>query len=244
MTKIITIMQPAYLAWPGFYQRMMLSDVCVILDHVLIDKSSKTKFANRNRVRTPQGWTWLSVPIQTKGKSRELFINEITVDQSQKWAAKHHKTIDANYRKAPFYGNYADDIAQLYTGAVQKNLLVDVIASFDHWVCDQMGLKSNKILRSSEMQLEQQGSDLIVEICQALEATHYISGPFGRDYLMLDHFQQVGIKVLFHDYSMPEYQQCWPGFEANLAMLDVIMNLGGSAAKVYLQTSIDTLAQQ
>lgn len=236
-------MQPAYLAWPGFYHRMMLSDVCVILDYVLIDKNSKTKFANRNRIRTPQGWTWLSLPIQTKGKTRELFINEITVDQTQAWAKKHFRTIDNNYRKAGFYSKYKEQIQSLYEQAVAKNRLVEVINLFHEWVCETIDLDQSKILYSSEMHLEKSGSDLILEICQKCNASDYLSGPFGRDYLSLEDFSKANIEVFFHQFSTSKYLQCWPGFEENLSIIDMIMNLGGQQAKQLLEGSGNVLTK-
>ena len=72
--KVVTIIQPAYLPWLGFLDRVAKADLLISLDHVALDANSKTKFATRNKIRTQNGWNWLSVPILSKGNYQKLFL--------------------------------------------------------------------------------------------------------------------------------------------------------------------------
>ena len=103
MKKIITIHQPNYLPWAGFFHKAMLSDIFVIFDDVQYQKNS---FINRNKVKTSNGETWLTVPIKVKGKSRETLINEAEIDNEQRWRKKHLNTIKLNYSKSKYYARY------------------------------------------------------------------------------------------------------------------------------------------
>ena len=61
---IISAHQPAYLPWAGYLHRIAISDVFVILDNVQFEKNS---FTNRNRIKSPSGSVWLTVPVSQKG---------------------------------------------------------------------------------------------------------------------------------------------------------------------------------
>ena len=74
----ITILQPAYLPWLGFFDRIDASDLCVILDNVRIDSSSKTRFVNRNKIRVKEGWIWLTLPMKNKGLYSDVLIKDIS----------------------------------------------------------------------------------------------------------------------------------------------------------------------
>ena len=92
--KTISIHQPGYLPWLGFFHKMICSDEFVIFDDVQFGKNS---FDNRNKIKTPNGPIWLTVPIITAGKSKETMINTAQIDNRQPWRKKHSDTIKLNY---------------------------------------------------------------------------------------------------------------------------------------------------
>ena len=86
---ILSINQPAYLPWLGYFDRIERSDVHVVLDHVQFEKNS---FVNRNKIRNGNDWTWLTVPVETKGKFGALDIKNIKINNNINWKKKHWKT--------------------------------------------------------------------------------------------------------------------------------------------------------
>ncbi len=225
---ICTIMQPAYLPWLGYFDRIEKSDVFVVLDHVDIDRNSRTKFANRNRIRTPNGWQWLTVPIVSKGVD-SLRIYDLKIQNEHPWQQKHLASIRHSYSKAKAYSEYAPFIDELYSREwTQLAPLCDEILQ---WTMREFGITTN-VLHSSEMKLESQKDELILEICQSLGADQYISGPFGRDYLDLAHFKEAGVEVFFHDYKHPEYPQVFPGFEPYMSAVDLLFQHGTKSLNI------------
>ena len=99
----VSIMQPAYLPWLGYFDRIYKSDLHIILDHVSLDKNSQTKFANRNKIRTLQGSNWLTVPILSRGADRDKPIKDILIENSAPWRKKHVKSLHYSYCKTPFF---------------------------------------------------------------------------------------------------------------------------------------------
>ncbi len=104
----ISIMQPAFLPWLGYFDRIARSDLHIILDHIPMDRSSKTRFTNRNKIRTHDGWAWLTVPIKTTRRSEAVPINKLEIMYEEQWRKKHIKGISNNYSKSPYYGKYIE----------------------------------------------------------------------------------------------------------------------------------------
>jgi len=223
-------MQPAYLPWLGYFHRIMYADIHVILDHVQIDKNSKTKFANRNKVRTRENWSWLTVPIKTKSNFGELELNQIQIDSESNWAEKHWKTLRACYGKAPFFRDHASFFEQLYANKWRR--LSELNAEATEYLLKEAFEIDTASVCSSTLDVRSQKDDLILDICVALKATKYISGPFGRDYLNAGKFADAGIEIVYHDYIHPEYQQTFPGFEPYMSAIDLLFNCGKNGVNI------------
>lgn len=226
---ILTIMQPAYLPWLGYFDRILKSDAIIVLDHVQMDMSSKTRFANRNKIRTRDGWIWLTVPMKTKGKYGDLYLNEIEVVDDADWARKHRLSLDSNYRKASFYKDH-EGFLDIFYGQ-KRAFLSDICNKMTGYILRKLQIEG-QIFYSSQMKSRTTKSQLILDLCQEVGATEYISGPFGRDYLDREAFKQAGIKVWFHDYAHPVYTQAFEGFEPYMSALDLIMNHGPDSRNI------------
>ena len=66
--RILAAHQPNFLPWLGYLHKAAQADVFVLADDV---QYTKHGFINRNRVRTSQGWQWLTVPVRTRGRGRQ-----------------------------------------------------------------------------------------------------------------------------------------------------------------------------
>ena len=221
-------MQPAYLPWLGYFHRLMLSDVHIVLDSV---PASKGDFSNRNRIRTAQGWTWLTVPVV--GDRMTTPISDLGTDTKQRWNEKHWRSIEHAYRRAPFFQTYADRVRECVLRPYDR-LEAACLETLDP-VIEAMGI-STPMRFSRDLEVNERKSDLVLRLCQRAGATTYISGPFGREYLDLPSFERAGIDVLFHDYDHPRYPQVYPGFEPYMSAIDLLFNCGPRIKDVIAQT--------
>lgn len=220
---IVTIMQPAYLPWLGYFDRIRRADTLIVLDNVAIDRNSKTKFANRNRIRTPAGALWLTVPILTKGRSDRLAIDRLEIDPTQHWRPRHWASLSLNYRRAPHFAEHAAFFEKVY--AAEWPLLGALCRHVTDYLLGAFGL-ARSVRYASEMNAAGSKDALILELCRAAGATRYISGPFGRDYLDAAAFAAAGIALEFHDYRHPTYAQAFAGFEPYMSAVDLLFNHG------------------
>lgn len=234
----ISIMQPAFLPWLGYFNRLLLSDLHIVFDNVNLDASSKTKFTNRNRIRTPEGWRWLTVPLQTKGLHGRAVINSLKISGEPAWANKMWRVIEANYKRAPHFSTYAPRVEAALK--LQSEHFCSLVNGMTSVLLNCFNI-DRKILFSSNLPAAGAKDDLIRNLCMEVGATSYISGPFGRNYLVKEKFQQVHIELLFHDYHHPEYPQAFPGFEPYMSAIDLLFNCGpDSRAILQRQTELAT----
>jgi len=234
MTKIITIHQPNYIPWLGFFHKLLISDVYVAFDDVQFEKNS---FNNRNKIKTSGGDCWLTIPIITKGKSKETLLNSAEIDNNQNWAKKHLKTIQTNYSKAEFYDSYID----FFEGIYSKNwkTLSELNMNIIQKIIDELQIDTQIILTSEIKNKKEKKDKLVLEICNNLDADVYISGVLGKDYLNTSDFEKEKIDVYFQNYNHPKYSQLWGEFIPNMSIIDLLFNHGPNSKNIIMQGNIN-----
>lgn len=225
---IVSINQPAYLPWLGYFERIARSDVHIVLDHVQFEKNS---FVNRNRIRTADGWQWLTVPVRTKGRFGELEINQLEVDGAAPWSAKHWRALEQHYRRAPYFADHSGFFADVY--AREWSRLAPLMQIITEYLLDAFSIRTRCIL-SSESPVRTRKSQLVLDLCAWVGASHYLSGALGRDYLDEAAFQAAGIAVTYQDFAHPTYAQVGPGFEPYMGAIDLLFNCGPESRVILL----------
>lgn len=227
---IVSIHQPAYLPWLGYFHKILHSDAFVFLDTVQMEKNG---FVNRNRVRTSSGIQWLSVPVLMKGHTGKT-IGEMRINRADSWKRKHLATLNQAYGKRPFYSSHAGDFSRLVEGG--GDFLGDLLFEMLRYFLDAAGIKGRRIIRASELDPQGRRAELLADICVKMGADTYLSGSMGRGYLELEPFEEAGIDVAFQEFRHPEYDQGYPDFAPNMGIVDALFNCGGNAIAGMLQS--------
>lgn len=213
---IITIHQPNFLPWLGFFEKISHAQTYVVLDNVQFIRDG---FIHRTRIRTKEGWIWLTIPCHfkfTDGPS----IKDIRIDYTQKWVHKHLMAIRSNYAKAPFFNEYFPVLENLYN---QKwEFVADFNIAIIEFVLENLGI-TIPVVRASTLSVEGRSTDLLLAICRQYDAKTYLAGPSGRKYMEVEKFDAAGIAVDFHHFHHPEYSQVWPGFQPLMSIIDLFM---------------------
>lgn len=202
-----------------------MADEFVFYDDV---QYTKRDWRNRNKIKTPNGLLWLTIPVLTKDKFNQT-IMEVKVN-GMEWKKKHLKSILINYKKASHFNGLKDFIIDLYE-TVNTHLLCEINYFFIKKICELLGIHTT-FKYSFDFKLVNGRTERVVDLCQQLGATHLINGPSARHHMNEELFRQAGIKVTYMDYTgYPEYPQLFPPFEHNVSVLDLILNTGSNAAK-------------
>lgn len=233
---LISINQPAYLPWLGYFARIAQSDRHIVLDHVQFEKNS---MVNRNKIRTTQGPCLLTVPLNTAGKFGDLAINTVQINNNLKWQKKHWQSIYFNYKKTPFFAGYEEKLHDGYRQRWQN--LGELLQWQLEFFLDALNIKT-ELIYSSAKNYSQVKSDLVLAICEDAAATGYLSGPFGKDYLDQSAFDRKGIAVEYQDYQHPRYTQGQLEFVSHLSVLDLLCHHGPQSLAILLNA--DSSAQQ
>ena len=222
----VVILQPSYIPWRGFFHQIALADVFVFYDDVKYDKNG---WRNRNRIKTPQGPQWLTIPVLNKGvETQHTPIHEIRINDQTDWAKKHWNALQTNYARAPFFDTYASQLSAFYLS--RPTYLTDLTIPQTIALARLLGITHTRFLRSSQLTgLSGVKTDRLLSILTQLGATHYLSGPSARDYLEEDKLRQAGIALEYMQYSYPPYPQLYPPYESQVSILDLLFMTGPSA---------------
>ncbi|WP_173045965.1 WbqC family protein [Nitrospira sp. KM1] len=225
----LCVLQPGYLPWLGFFDQMRRSDVFVLYDDVQYDKHG---WRNRNRIKSPQGPHWLTVPVRHKGLGWPR-INEIEIDNQAPWAKKHLGTIRQFYARAPFVQQYLPMLEALLLQPWARLIELDVavIALMSRW----LGLE-RPLVRSSSLGIEGGQSERLERLCRHFGATRYLSGDSAKEYLDLDLFARSHIDVEWQSFQHPEYVQQHGPFVPCLSALDLVLNCGPASYDILART--------
>jgi hypothetical protein len=203
-------------------------DAFVFLDNVQFEKQS---WQQRNRIKTPTGLQWLTVPVVFNGRFGQR-IQDVQIREFDFWR-KHLRSVEVNYRRAPFFARYYLELCDLLKPQEDKPLLVELNLRLIHWFCRILGINT-PISRASEIDQGGRRSELLVNICRSLNADSYLSPLGSAVYLSedLDRFSEAGIEVRFQRYEHPEYHQLFPPFIPYASALDLLFNEGSQAMEM------------
>lgn len=230
MNKVI-ITQSNYVPWKGYFDNIAQCDTFVVFDDM---QYTRRDWRNRNYIKTQQGLKWLTIPVEVKGKYFQK-INTTIVSDTQ-WNNDHWQQLKQNYRKAPFFNEFAPWVESLYKSA-NFLTLTEINVFFLKEICEFLEIKT-KFIDSREFVLLDDKTDRLVAICKDLNATDYYTGPAAKSYMEEALFEKEAIKVHYFDYSgYSEYAQLFPPFEHSVCIWDLIFNVGRNSKK-YLKYAL------
>ena len=213
----VAIHQPHYLPWLGYFDKLDSADVFVLLDTV---QFKKHEWQNRNRIRTKEGWQWLTVPIIDRFPER---IDLVEINPRTDWQRKHCQALRLHYGKAPFWDPLGPALLDLLERPwVRLNELNVAVTDL---LCRHLGTTTSCILASS-FPAQEDPTGRLIDLCRALGGTTYLAGQNGPAYMDVARFSQAGIAIQVQAYRHPEYPQRYPPFVSNLAVVDLLLNCG------------------
>ena len=180
----VTIHQPEHFPYMGFFQKMSDADLFVILDDVQYTKGNfqnRNKFLNKNGVEE-----WFGVQVESKATKKN--INQVETAQGN-WRNKIIKKLKQNF-------------TQDFTDIYNSRLLVEINIASINWAREKLKITTPMVL-SSEMGIKTTSTQRLVDICEHVRATEYISGQGGKSYLDMELFK--GIEVSYHQPLLENY---------------------------------------
>lgn len=225
MAKRVAIVQSNYIPWKGYFDLINQVDEFILLDDI---QYTKRDWRNRNKIKTPHGVVWLSIPVEVKGKYLQL-IKDTRISDPE-WNQRHWRSIAQNYSGAKYFHEYKDFFQELYLGC-DEIALSQINYRFLRAICAQLDIRT-KLTWAMDYRPAKGRLERLISLCHQSGATEYLSGPSARSYLDEQVVDEAGIKVIWMDYAdYPEYRQLYPPFEHAVSIIDLIMNEGSNAPR-------------
>ena len=234
MPKTVVITQSNYIPWRGYFDMLRSADEVVLLESV---QYTRRDWRNRNRIKTPQGTRWLTVPVEAKGRYLQA-LDETRINDPR-WATNHIRAIELAYSRAPHYAELAPWLFDMLRGVAAEPLLTKVNEQLLRALCEQLGItvpirRCSHVLDRNALR-SMQPTERLLAIATELGATRYLTGPSAQDYLDIGLFEAAGIQVSWMSYDgYAEYPQLWGVFEPYVSIVDLLFNTGQEAAR-YLE---------
>jgi len=220
---LVTIHQPNFLPWPGFFHKWMLADALILLDTVQYEKN---EWQNRNRIKTAQGAQWLTVPVRYRYPEK---INEVSI-ADKRWPRKLCGSVEQAYARAPYLKTYWPQLRDTLNEPCEslRDMNVALIRTVGSFLDCQAPLHMAADLAVDNTD----PTARLLELCAKLDAGAYLSGQEGRGYLDAEAFAMSDLKLYFQQVDAPVYKQLHGDFISHLSILDLLLNLGPEASDV------------
>ena len=222
----VGIIQSNFLPWLGYFDFIRETDLFIIHDDL---QYTKGDWRNRNKIKTPRGVEWITVPVHYRSTSQ--LIEETPVDYSSPWTRRMLNRIRESYRHAPCFEPYFSELSELLSQPAPS--ISDLDLRMIHWVCRNLEI-GTPIRMSREYHPQGTKTERLIGILTQVQASTYLSGPAARAYLIPEMFEQAGIRLEYKQYNYPAYEQLYPPFELGVSVIDLLF-MKGKDARFYLE---------
>jgi hypothetical protein len=221
MNNIISICQPHFIPWVGYFHLINKSSKIVFLDNVQYNKRS---WQNRTHIRINQNSDnkkFLSLHV--KDNSRQNMINEIYLKEEN--IELFLNNIKNTYLKSPYFERYYEIFKDLFNRNIGENL-----ANFNliliKEICKFLDIKLTYYITSNYNFMNKK-EYLILEILKYYKADTYLSNVGSKRYVKDEFFIKNDIKIIYNEFKHPTYNQNLKKeniFIENLSIFDLLVN--------------------
>ena len=225
--NIMSLMQPTYYPWLGYFNLIKQSDVFVVYTTTQLQKRS---WQVRNKIKTAQGETFLSIPIKKTSNRDSLIIGNAEVLYNNKWNIKHLASIKHAYSKTPYFENIFPLIEYHLSGI--HRLLTDITYGLILDIVDLLNIDT-KIILSSDINYTGKKDHALISMCKELGVSKSLSVKGSMDYILNGEnlFENNNIDLLWHEYKHPVYKQVNGDFIPYIGIIDALFNIGPEKTK-------------
>jgi hypothetical protein len=230
---VICLHQPPYLPWLGVVESFFACQTYVHLDDVQFEDGG---FQNRNRIKTAQGASWLTLSVH---KVSFQMLGEVRVSGVHK-PEKMLRMVELAYRQAPHFDDVMPWLGR-FIDCPAETPLMELNIAFLEVLAEKLEAPC-RFVRAS--QLRSPGSDRLANIgavMEACDASHLYTGSGMLEYTTEAAMRSAGIVPIWHGFHARRftYKQLFPklGFVPNLSVVDMLFNCGFAEVNARLAAS-------
>ncbi len=219
---IVAVDQPNYIPWKGYFD--LIHDVNLFVFYNDVQYTIRD-WRNRNKIITPDGEKWLSVPC---GKDTSRLICEVKMSDYG-WQKTHFETIRFAYGKCPFYEWIEPFLKDVYLEHEWDYLYKLDIYMIEHIAKDFLGIKT-RFADSRDYETSGVKHERMLNLLGDIGTKIYESGPAAKDYIIVEDYKKRNIELRWKSYDgYPKYSQRSDNFNHYVSIIDLLCNVGDKA---------------
>lgn len=229
---VVSIHQPNFFPWLGFFDKLVRSDIFVLLDDAQLPKTGGS-WTNRCKILTSGEEGWVTAPVKRNFAGTRLICESVFADDVD-WRAKALQSLHNNYRAHKHYEEVMVAIDPVLNNE-ERNIAKYNIATIET-ILSGLGFSSDKLRRSSTLRVDSSASERLVDLTKKMGGATYLSGDGSAGYLESTIFEQSRLSLVFQNFHHPVYpQKGVEDFVAGLTILDCLFNIGWEGTRNLLR---------
>lgn len=221
--RLVAIHQPNFLPWLGYFDKIMRSDVFVMLDDAQFPRTGGT-WTNRVRILVAGQPAWVTVPVD-RSRSGPRNVAEMQIKPDRRWPDKALATFRQEYIKSPFFDEIFPLVKEILESPTPS--LVDYNMTGLRHLLDVMGIPTHHLVLASDLGAESTGTERLADLVNAVDGTAYLAGGGAEGYQDDDLLRARGIVVCPQEFVHPTYRQRKAEeFVPGLSIIDALFNVG------------------
>lgn len=207
---------------PEYFPRLPFVALLAHVDHfVLADtfQYSRQSFQNRSKLRNPNGWQWISIPLFGHQHGRP--IREVELNTDDRWRERHWRAFMYNYRSTMYF-EYFEDTFQPFFDVEWAELGACTCRSVELTV-ELLGIDTT-LVTASDLPGAPDEMDDVVDALRTrldLDAVTLVSPEAAAP-----HDAGAASAMEVFTYDPPTYRQNFDGFETDMSAMDCMFNYG------------------
>jgi len=224
-SNLSAIHQPNFLPWIGFFNKIVMADIFILLDDVQFPKGGGSgNWTNRHLLLNHGKERWATVPV-SRNFSGFKNVNEIRIAQRNNWKRSYLNVIRNAYSEAKYFPEIFDFLE--FSLAFETDLLSELNLHLIHSVLQVLQISNKRLVKSSDLGKKGNSSDLLCSLVQAVGSDSYLCGGGATGYLNINVFEERKIKIIYQNYKPIIYPQLYgTKFKEGLSIVDAMMNCG------------------
>jgi len=211
---IISVMQPYFFPYLGYWQLINESDKFIFFDDVsYINKG----YIDRNYII--YGGQPYRIKLELSKASQNKLISEINIGNNK---LKILHQIDLAYRNSPQYENFMPIIVDVMKN--EENNLARFLGYSIEKIAEYLEIKT-KFLYSSNFHTGKSGKNKIKDLTLLNNGNIYLNMIGGKFLYIQEDFNNSGIQLMFLKYRVVKYPQKTEEFDPYVSILDLCFNL-------------------
>jgi hypothetical protein len=219
---VVAIHQPTFLPWLGWWDKLVRADVLVLLDDVQFPKKGGS-WINRVKMLVGGEARWVTVPVD-RAYHGTRSVREMQIDDSKPWRDGVVGTIRSSYARAAHAADVLPVVEE--TLSVRCGRIAELNERTIRLFAGRLELDTSKLVRQSDLGVSGTGTELLADLCHAVDGDTYLSGDGADEYLVPDLFRRHGLELAYQEFAPPRYPQATAEYIPGLSVVDALMACG------------------